>query len=148
MNCKEKNYELISEISAYDDQDVTFNNDYELDEKFIKKSDFSVNIANVILVPMKKLSCTMSETMEESLSGTYYKVEISWDVDGNSKEEYQTLSLLKESFKHLIIRAFGDRESFVRSNEDGYRFSMEEDSGVIKCKLSIMNKCGIQRILE
>ena len=147
MNCKEKNYELISEIAAYYDQDVTFKKTYEIAEKFIKSSDFSVNISNVIIVPMKKLSCKMSETMDENLSGTSYKVEISWDVDGDSKEEYESLSLLKDSFKHLIIRAFGDRESFVYSNEDGYRFSMEEDAGVIKCKLSILNKCGIQRIL-
>lgn len=147
MNCKERNYELITDITAYPDDAVSFSKPMQVFEKHITEAELRLDEDQAIPVPMKGGSGKLEDSGKEGLQGTSYTVSITWEVDGPDLAAYQTLKALKNTFKHLIVTTFGGNRSLVRSCEDGWMFRYEESGGVIKCEVSVMNVSGVQRIL-
>lgn len=148
MSCKERNFELITDIVAYPDNAVTFVDPLQVFEKYLTGEKFSYNEDLAITVPLKPNSGKLEDSSKEGLQGTTYTVSLTWEVERVDASVYAILKDLKKPFKHLIITTFGGNRSLVRSNEDGWKFSFEESGGVVKCDLSVMNTSGIQRILE
>ena len=148
MNCKERNYELITDITAYPDGAVSFAKPMQVFEKHITDTEFTTDEDQAIAVPMKGGSGKLEDSSKEGLQGTSYTVSLTWEVDGPDAAAYQTLKSLKKTFKHLIVTTFGGNRSLIRSSEDGWVFRYEESGGVIKCEASVMNVSGVQRILE
>ena len=148
MSCKERNFELITDIVAYPDNAVTFVDPLQVFEKYLTGEKFSYNEDLAITVPLKSNSGKLEDSSKEGLQGTTYTVSLTWEVERVDASVYAILKDLKKTFKHLIITTFGGNRSLVRSNEDGWKFSFEESEGVVKCELSVMNISGIQRILE
>jgi len=147
MNCKERNYELIMEITAYPDSAVSFKSPIQVYNKYLEFSDITLDETQAISIPVMRKTGKLSETEKVELSGKSYTVTLTWDADKLDKETYDKLKNLEKEFKHLKIKTFGNNFSFVRSTEDGYRFTQEEEAGVMKCELSVMNISGIQRML-
>ena len=148
MSCKERNFELITDIVAYPDNAVTFVDPLQVFEKYLTGEKFSYNEDLATTVPLKPNSGKLEDSSKEGLQGTTYTVSLTWEVEKVDASVYAILKDLKKPFKHLIITTFGGNRSLVRSNEDGWKFSFEEAGGVVKCDLSVMNTSGIQRILE
>lgn len=147
MECKEQDYSLIVEIKAYPEDAVSFSQPMQYEKKHIDASFYSADETRSIKVPIKKLSGKLSETVKHERAGKTYTVTIDWESNVEKKEDYQLLHLLEDNVNHLEIKTFGDNLSFVRSQAPGYKFTMEEDAGTMKCSLSIINKAGVQRVL-
>ena len=148
MNCRERNYELITDVTAYPDDAVTFEKPMQVLVKHTRPDEFTLDETKAIPVPMKAGSGKLEDSGKEGLQGTTYTVSLSWEVSSPDDDEYNRLDLLRKSFKHLIVTTFGGNRSLVRANEDGWEFRYEESGGVIKCQLSVMNVSGICRIIE
>lgn len=147
MECKEQDYSLIVEIKAYPEDAVSFSQPMQYEKKHIDASFYSADESRAIQVPIKKLSGKLSETVNHDRPGKTYTVTLDWEANAGKKEDYQLLYLLENSVNHLEVKTFGDKLSFIRSQSPGYRFTMKEDEGIIKCSLSIINKAGVQRVL-
>lgn len=147
MNCKERNYELIMEITAYPDDAVSFLLPIQVYNKYLEADDITLDESKAIHIPILRKSGKLSEQEKVELSGKSYEVKLTWDVDNLDKITYDKLKNIEKEFKHLKIKTFGNNFSFVRSTEDGYRFTQEEEAGVMKCELSVLNVSGIQRML-
>ena len=147
MTCKERNYELITEITAYPASAVTMNFPFQKKVKYLTSVDYSLDDSQSVLIPMKVKSGKLSETENTGLQGESYTTTLSWEVENVTKEAMDKLAFLENSFKHLKIKTFGDNLLLVLSNEDGYRFSVQEDAGILKCEISVMNVNGAQRVL-
>lgn len=147
MDCKERNYELILEITAYPDSAVSFASPIQVFSKYVEGSDVTLTESEGISIPVMRKTGKLKETEKVELSGRSYTVSLTWDIGSLDKETYDKLNSLDKSFKHLKIKTFGDNFYFVRSTEDGYLFTHEEDSGILKCELSVMNISGVQRML-
>ena len=147
MDCKERNFELIVEITAYPDSAVTFTDPMQVRKKFLTSEDYTLDESQAMSIPLKAKTAKLQESEKRELMGDVYTVNLTWEVDKLSQEGYETYENLRKSFKHLKIKTFGDNCSIVRSNEDGYQFVYEEDGGVIKASLSVMNLSGIQRVI-
>lgn len=148
MNCKERNYELINDITAYPDGAVSFAKPMQVFEKHILPEEFIADEKQAIAVPLKGGTGKMEDSGKEGLQGTVYTVSLTWEVDYADADVYRILDSLKKEHKHLIVTTFGGNRSLMRSNEDGWVFRYEESGGVIKCEASVMNVSGVQRILE
>lgn len=148
MSCKERNFELITEIVAYPDNAVTFVDPMQVFDKCLLKDRISCNEGLAISVPMKPNTGKLEDSSKEGLQGTTYTSSLTWEVEKVDASAHAILKDLKKTFKHLIITTFGGNRSFIRANEDGWKFSFEESGGVIKCDLSVMNISGVQRIIE
>lgn len=146
MDCKEQDYGLIVEIKAYPEDAVTFSQPMQYEKKHINSSYYSADGTRAILVPMKKLTAKMGESVKYDRFGKTYTVTLDWDVDIDNEGKYELLHTLENNVNHLEVKTFGERLSLIRSQGPGYRFTMEEDSGVIKCSLSVVNKAGVQRV--
>lgn len=147
MTCKERNYELITEITAYPDSAVTMNFPFQKKVKYLTSDDYSLDDKQSVLIPMKAKSGKLSETENTGVQGDSYTTTLSWEVEIVTKEVMDKLAFLENSFKHLKIKTFGDNVSLVVASEDGYRFTLQEDAGILKCEVSIKNVNGAQRIL-
>lgn len=148
MNCKERNYELITDITAYPDGAVSYTTPIQVFDKYITPDDFILDETQAIRVPLKVGTGKLEDSSKEDLQGTVYTVSLTWEVDSPDADEYAVLKSLKKTFKHLIVTTFGGNRSLVRSNEDGWLFRYEESGGVIQCDLSVMNVSGVRRIIE
>lgn len=148
MNCKERNFELITDIVAYPDNAVTFADPMQVFDKCLSKDRIVCNEELAISVPLKPGTGILEDSSKEGLQGTTYTASLTWEVENVDTSVCTILKDLKKTFKHLIITTFGGNRSFIRSNEDGWKFSFDESDGVIKCDLSVMNISGIQRIIE
>lgn len=146
MNCSENYYELIGSIEAYPDDAVTFSRPFNIEKKS-DKPDFSVSGDRKISIQMKPKSGSLKESAETSVAGDSYEVTVSWEIERVTRETYLQLETLKNTTNHLIVRAFGDGEMFVRAVSDGYKFQYEEGDGVISCTLTIRNVTGAQRVV-
>lgn len=147
MACNEQSYELITEVVAYPDGAVVFNRPFQEFKKYVTAEEYTVDEEKGIKVPLAKKSGKLKESSSENLHGTEYTVTLSWEVNRPTASDYDALTALKKKFKHLIIKYFGGSRMMVRSMEDGYLFTAEENEGVIACELSVKNACGAQRIL-
>lgn len=147
MDCKERNYELIVELTAYPDSAVKFAHPMQVFNKYLESSDITLDETQGISIPVARKTGKLKETEKVELSGRSYTVTLTWDIENPDKETYDKLKKLEKTFKHLKIKTFGDNLSFVRAMEDGYMFTHEEDSGTLKCELSVMNISGVQRML-
>lgn len=147
MDCKERNYELILEITAYPDNAVSFTTPIQVSCKYLEKGDVTLNEELGFNIPMLRQTGKLKETEKVELGGRNYTVSLTWDIDNPDKSIYEKLEKLQKSFNHLKIKTFGGNSFFIRSMIDGYRFTYEEDSGTIKCSLSVINVNGVQRIL-
>lgn len=147
MDCKEQDYSLIVEIKAYPEDAVTFSHPMQYENKHVNSSYYSVDENRVVLVPLKKLTAKLSESIKHERFGKTYTVTLDWEVDIDNSEKYEQLHFLENNVNHFEVRTFGERLSLIRAQNPGYRFTMEEDAGVIKCSLSVINKAGIQRVL-
>lgn len=148
MNCRERNYELITDITAYPDGAVTFTKPMQVFDKHITPDEFTLDTAQAISVPMKGGSGKLEDSSKEGLQGTVYTASLTWEVDNPDADAYEVLKSLKKTFKHLIVTTFGGNRSLIRSNEDGWLMRYEESGGVIKCDLSVMNVSGVRRVIE
>lgn len=148
MNCRERNFELIIDISAYNDADVSFTKPIQMFRKHILPSEFTPKEGSAISVPLKAGTGKMEDSSKEGLQGITYTVTLTWDVERVDESVYTTLMNLKTAHKHLIVTTFGGNRSLIRSTEDGWVFRYEESGGVIKCELSVLNVSGVQRVLE
>ena len=70
MNCKERNYELITDITAYPDGAVSFAKPMQVFEKHITDTEFTTDEEQAIAVPMKggsgKLEVPCKPSLPES----------------------------------------------------------------------------------
>lgn len=156
MNCKENFFGLVAEILACPPESVTLTENMFQEEKHIDASYYQVsNESLTFSVPMKMKSAECSESSKVDLPGNTYTVTVSWEVSNPSKNDFILLRKLKETYNHLIIKMFGDNESkseyaryFVYSPEYGYNFEYNEDKGTVKCKLSVTNINGLQRVFS
>lgn len=147
MDCKERSLDLITDIIAYPDEAMTFSKELQVFSKYITSDQYTVNEEMAIKVPLSKKSAKLSESSKDELHGTEYTVSLSWEVEKLDADAYEVLHSLKNRYKHLIVKTFGDNAYLVRSVEDGYRFTFEENEGKMKCELSVMNVSGAQRVL-
>lgn len=147
MDCKERSLDLITDIIAYPDEAMTFSKELQVFSKYITSDQYTVNDEMAIKVPLSKKSAKLSELSKDELHGTEYTVSLSWEVEKLDASAYEALHSLKKTYKHLIIKTFGDNAYLVRSVEDGYTFTFEENEGKMKCELSVMNVSGAQRVL-
>ena len=149
MNCKERNFELITDIIAYPDDAITFNDPMQVFDKYITDDGFAItDPSKAIAIPFKPNSGKLEDSVKEDLQGTLYTVSLTWEVENADASVYTILKDLKKTFKHLIVTTFGDNRSLIRSNRDGWQFSFKESDGLLKCDLSVMDVSGIRRILE
>lgn len=154
MNCKENFFGLVTEILACPPESVTLTKDMFQEEKSIDVTYYNVSNESLIFsVPMKTKSAKCSESSDVDLPGNSYKVTVSWEISNPDKNDFALLKKLKETNNHLIIKTFRDNESkneyaryFVFSPEYGYNFEYNEDEGTVKCKLSVTNINGLQRV--
>lgn len=146
MNCKERNFELITSISAFTDAEVSFSVPMNEHRKHLSKSELQFS-GNGLSIPMEPKSASVKEASKEELPGTSYTVTVKWEVKELDEAAYAALERLRNGFFHLIINTFGDNSMLVHSNEDGYLFTYEENGGTLECELSILNINGVQRIL-
>lgn len=135
------------EITAYPDDAVSFLLPIQVYNKYLSEDDITLDESKAIDIPILRKSGKLSEQEKIELSGKSYDVTLTWDIENIDKNIYDKLKNIEKEFKHLKIKTFGDNFSFVRSSEDGYRFTYEEEAGVVKCKLSVLNISGIQRML-
>lgn len=147
MNCKERNYELILEITAYPDNAVSFTSPMQVPCKYLEDGDVTLNEDLGFNIPMARQTGKLKETEKVELGGKSYTVSLTWDIDNPDKSTYEKLEKLQKTFNHLKVKTFGGDLLFIRAMDDGYRFTYEEDSGTIKCSLSVININGAQRIM-
>lgn len=150
MNCIEKNYGIILSIIALKDEDVVMPAPYWVLKKNISASDgFGIAAdAQKIIIPLKKNSAKLSESSEDSLQGTIYTINLTWEVENLTEEGYNILIDLKNNFKHLIINTFADNNMLVCGNRDGWSFMMDDSEGFLKCSLTVKNASGIIRFVD
>lgn len=154
MNCKENFFGLVAEILACPPESITFTGNMFQEEKHIDDTYYNVSNKNLTFsVPMKAKSAECSESSNVDLPGDSYTVTVSWEVSNPSKNDFILLRKLKDVHNHLIIKMFGDNDSrneyaryFLYSPEYGYNFEYNEDKGTVKCKLSVTNINGLQRV--
>lgn len=147
MTCKETLFELITAIEACPLPAITFSSSYNDGKKWIAPTDFTVDRAKVLQIPMKTKTGELSEKSSFSLSGMSYEVTITWQARDVNKETYTLLDALRNA-NHLIIKTYAQTDYLIQADEFGYRFTYEEKEGELDCKLNIRNLMGAKRIIH
>lgn len=151
MSCKENFFGLVVEMMACPVEYVNVTKEMMQEKKYVYASEYTLGTdGQTFLVPMENKSATCTEEQSDNLPGTMYEVSVTWTKRNPRKEDFDKLKKLKDKCNHLIIKVFGNNEVqgyFVFSDKDGYIFTYNESEGVLKCKLSVQNKNGLQRIL-
>lgn len=75
-----------------------------------------------------------------------FEVAVKWEVEDYSQETLDTLNVLHDDSKVLIIKFFDGDEMVVRPWSDGYLFRYYENGDTIECELTIVNLCGAQHL--
>lgn len=161
MDCKERNYGLITEILAYNEGDLILNIPTTLLKKYVETSDFTIRVVTEqpdpetvttkpvdgLTIPIRPNSAKLSESSAVARQGSYYTVSITWDADPDENSDYQLFDMLVKQHMHLLVTTFGGNKLLIYTSEDGWKFSYEDSEGIIKCNLSIMDPVGIRRLL-
>ncbi len=146
MNCKERYYDLIGQISVYDDTAVSFAQPFNEMKKHLTPADYTLTGAPLIKLNIKRDTGKLKETSSVSVNGESYEVTVTFDVEQVDASLYEKLDLLKKGFNHLILNSFPDNKMMVRSTEYAYRFEYKENDGILQGEFTIQNMNGAQRV--
>lgn len=147
MICNETLFEVITGIEAYASNDESDSWTMSLNRKNVSEDSLGLSGLHKMDVPLKAKSCSFSEKENIDIAGESYEVTLNWQIQSADNSTYGVLDNLKEMRNHLILRTYGECSYFIRSEEEGYRFSYMEKEGLIECELIIHNRSGVQRII-
>lgn len=147
MSCKESNYDLIGAITAYPHDSLSTVRPFLQEKKYISPSDISYTDNRKTVIPMKRETGSLKETVTRDAAGDHYEVTVTCDVEDVTPEFYDALDALKEEPNHLIVRTFPDNDMLVQCTDLAYTFEYRENDGVLTLEWTIQNATGSQRIL-
>lgn len=146
-NCKERNLELVTRITAFADKDVVVSDPMNAGKKFIDRSEIWIPESGGVEVPFDPKSASVSESRSQALPGLSYECAVEFTLSEPNSVQYSQIDYLMDEPRDLIVETFGGNQFFIPTHPDTFDVEQWWNGKQLSVKISVTNVSGILQIL-
>ena len=146
-DCKERNFELITGITAYAESDVKMVSAPVGGEKYIREADLAINEKGGVEVAFDPKSATLSETDQVARPGRSYECSLEFTLSRPTAEQYKSIDYLMDANRQLVVETYGGERFLLPSTQEAYDVSLYWSGKLLSVKLSVLNTTGILQVI-
>ena len=145
--CKERNFELITGITAYSESDLRMSTAPVNGEKYIRETDLILHESGGVVVTFDPKSATLNETDQMALAGRSYECILEFTLSRPTSEQYNSIDYLMDANRQLVVETYGGERFLLPSTAEAYNVSLCWSGKLLSVKLSVTNTTGILHIV-
>ena len=100
-----------------------------------------------MLIRFMKDTLKCANSVDMSLAGIAHTIQVEWDAIPSTKQDYDNLIKLQNVPHELVLTYLGGQKKIIRTDDLPYRFVYEQQDGVTRCRMTLVNGQGMTSIL-